>query len=196
MLSLIKRVMIFLTFFLVFGLLGVALDLLTGGKYAIRVTLEEGRQVASLRVRAWLNTVKRGWVFSPVLFLGFVISPVLFIFAFLVYIVDSYRAYQVYYSDDGKRIVYPSRNISDADVIASGSRTGWLSRFFGPGQSGFIYMGKAMPDNFKLYVNQTPLVVAKAKELGWRMVTIQGQDFLAPPLEDPTAALEDFEVDE
>jgi len=178
---------------MIFGLLGVALDLLTGGKYAIRVTLEEGRQVASIRVRAWLNLVKRGWVFSPVLFLGFVISPVLFIFAFLVYIVDSYRAYQVYYTEDGKRIVYPSRDITDADVGASGSSSGWLSKFFGPGQSGFIYMGKAMPANFKLYVNQGPTVVSKAKDLGWRIVTVQGQDFLAPPLSDPTADLDDYE---
>lgn len=178
----IKKIIAFLVVFVILGLTGVALDLATGGVYGIRVTLVEGGKMADKRTRNWLNHLKKGWVFSPVLVLGFMVSPFLFIFALAVFIFDQYRAHQVFYAEDGTRVVYPGRPIqdTDGDNHGPGAVRGYLRSWFGPSLTGIVYCGEPLPENFLALHSASKEDVDRAKAIGWMVITIQGVEFLAP----------------
>jgi len=190
----VRRSLTFLMVFLVLGLVGALLDLLTGGQYGIRVTLVAGGRMASKRVRRWLAILSRGWLFSPVLFLAIVLSPVLFVFALVVYIVDSYRFYQVFYDEVGNRVVYPTSPITDEDIASSrgGGVTNWLKSVLGPQMSGILYQGEPLPENFKLISLVGKEALKSAQEQGWRKIQISGLTFLAPSLQSPDASLDEI----
>jgi len=190
-----KKFFVFITFFLVFGMVGAIADLLTGGSYGIRVAMVEGGKMASVRTRNWIAQIKRGWIFSPVLALSFLISPVIFVFMFLLYLFDTYRAYQVFYDDDGKRVVYPTRALRDDDIVDQDG-AGFLAGLFRGTGTGILYQGRPIPDNFKEKARQTAAVMSKAKDLGWGVTKIGGVEFLTPPQDAPDQRIEDFELED
>jgi len=176
----------FITFIIVFillGSVGVLFDLLTGGSYHIRVTLVDGGSYASKKVRAWINLLVRGWVWSPLFALAVLLSPVLFVLVLGVYIFDSYRQYQVYYDHETlERVVYPSEPITEDTIKRAGTSRGWLRNFFGPTMTGIVYMGAPLPENFVPLTDSDDKFVKDKLVENWRVVTISGVEFLAPPV--------------
>lgn len=199
MLPLIKRISIFLIFFLVLGGIGLLFDFLTVGKYGIRSALTVSSDLAVIRVGRFYRGLKRGWLFSPIFALAFLLSPVLFIFVFGVGLYDIYRSDEVWYTDSGDRVVYRSREI-DLDAIQAAIETGptvnalsrWMNLF--RGQDVILYRGGPIPDGFLSYEAATEKDAKFAASMKWRTITISGVSFFAPPPEqDQNVRLRDLE---
>jgi len=177
-----RAIITFLIIFILLGSLGALFDLLTGGSYRIRVTLVEGGKYASKKVRAWVNLLVKGWIWSPLFALAVLLSPFLFVLVLCVYIFDSYRQYQVYYDDDTlERFVYPRNPITESTVKRAGSSRGWIKSFFGPSLTGIVYMGEPLPKSFIPLASADENTTNTAKVKGWQVIEISGVEFLAPP---------------
>jgi len=199
MLPVIKRVSVFLIFFLVLGGVGLLFDFLTVGKYGIRSALTVSADLSVIRVGRFFRGLKRGWLFSPIFALAFLLSPLLFVFVFGVGLYDIYRSDEVWYTDSGDRVVYRSREI-DLHAIQTAIETGptvnalsrWMNLF--RGQDIILYRGGPIPSGFLSYEAATEKDAKFAASLKWRTITISGVNFFAPPPEqDQNVQLKEIE---
>lgn len=184
--SVLRQVLIFATFFSVFYLVGVLLDVSTGFKYGIRDSLTASAMQAKSMVGRWIGAGKKGWFWTPFLALTYILSPFLFVFAFLVAISDIVRADAVHW-EDGKRTVYPGRTLTLDDISKNPKVSGrWfdfkLAGLLGDNdRSGVLYMGKPVPAGWTPE-NQIEEADRKAAvDLKFRRIGISGQYWYAPP---------------
>lgn len=199
MLSLIKRVFIFLTIFLTFGALGYLLDFVTGGRYGIRSVLTATADIASTRTLVMLQRFKRGWIWSPVLFVAYIISPVFFVFWGCIVIYDCYSTTDVYYDDKGGRWTYKGKTLTEADLDKNPQAAQWFGRrlatIFGGGTTGVLYQGGPIPHGWAPEHTLGRDERQKALDLNWRRMELGGNFWYAPPLgKDQDVPLSEWEL--
>jgi hypothetical protein len=180
----IKSFLFFLIFFIIFGLAGVVLDIITHGKYSVRAHLWEGKHMAAERVRFWITRARKTWLYSPIFYLLVALSPVLFVGALAIYMWDVFREYQVVYGTDGSRLVIVREAITDLDVAGARTHRGSVRHIIGGwfgavkvDLSGTLYPGGTAPiSSFAVKELET------RRSLGWSKVVIDGVSHIIPPL--------------
>jgi len=200
----LKTFVTFMLVFLIFGLLGFLLDVVTGGRYAIRESLDEGRRIATTRVGRLLGWAKRTWLFSPVLAFLVLVSPALFVVFLVVYLVDVYVRAEVWYDDTtGTRFVPPLEPISDEMLRGPGLfRT--ASNWVNPPDKGTRSVrvgGVPMPLGTVDLKALTPAEAESRRAGGFKAYVSQGVTYLVPPVfqdaeEDPLATTQVLQEEE
>jgi len=171
----------FLLFFIVFGFLGVLLDILTEGRYAIRENLFAGRNVAMSRVKRWGRFIGRTWLMTPVFYILVVLSPFAFLFALGVYVYDCYSQTQVTYGQDGTRTVIRGVAWTKADTAWTTGIRSWLRFPRGAGDQENLKLLENYPDGTTALHALSRSEIEKRQAHGWIKIVVNGTAYTCPP---------------
>jgi hypothetical protein len=180
----IKSFLFFMIFFIIFGLAGVAIDIVTHGKYSIRTHLWEGKTVATERVRFWITRAHRTWFYSPIFYLLIALSPLLFLGALAIYLWDVFREYQVVYGANGSRLVIVREAITDSDILGARTHRGSVRHIVG-GWFGAVKIdlaGTLYPSGTAPISSFAVKELETRRSLGWSKTMIDGITHIIPPL--------------
>jgi len=197
--SFATRLAAFLVCFFVIGVVGYALDLFTGGRFYIRKTLYNAKDVAWLRTVKFVGLLRSSWIWSPVFFLSLVISPVFFAFVFIVFLYDSYVG-DALYSEDGKRFALKGGPLTEETILINPkpgptrSFGAWVTSLWVNKGDGVVVAGEEIPHGWAAEGTLDAESRKKALKHSFRRYGISGNYWYAPPADrDQNVGLDAYE---
>jgi len=197
--SFVTRLAGFLLAFFVIGLVGYALDLLTGGRFYIRRNLYDAKDVAWLRTAKFVAFLRGSWIWSPIFFLSLVVSPVLFAFTFIVFLYDSYIG-DALYDESGKRFALKGGPLTEDMILlnpkAAPTRSlgAYVTSLWSSKGDGVVVAGEEIPAGWAAESSLDEADRRKALSHGFRRYGLSGNYWYAPPADrDQNVGLEGYE---